>query len=540
MGCEDFGHPFSLTARLPGHTLGGMEEKHRLEYPQAVLAVMNSINPLKRRHLAFLLAGLALMLNCFAQNRGRGSGNPDAASVITYLGEASMPEAPLSVWYRQPARQWTEALPIGNGRLGAMVYGGVGRECLQLNEDTLWAGGPYDPANTNAPAALPEVRQLIFDGKYTEAERLISSKMMAKPLAQLPYETVGSLFLDFAPTNTVENYRRDLNLDTAVASVSYKSGGVAFLREVFSSPVDQVIVVRLTADKPGQITFAASMKTPQKALIGTEFGDTLVMSGTNGTAERIPGASEFEARVRVVASGGKTSTNDATVTVTGADSAILLIAAATSFKSYRDVSGNPEAITKGQIATAGKKTYKKLLAGHVAEHQRLFRRVELNLGQAGGMKSPTDERQKHFGEGNDPQFAALYFQFGRYLLISCSRPGGQPANLQGLWNESMSPSWGSKYTVNINTEMNYWPVDTANLGECIEPLTSMVLDLTDTGARTAREMYHARAGWCITIRIFGGRARRLTFPARACGRRAGRGCARTCGTTICSPGTRPT
>ena len=473
-----------------------MEKNLRLEYPQAVLAVMKSINPLKHRHLAILLAGFALMLNCFAQGRGRGSGNPDAASVITYQGEASMPEAPLSLWYRQPARQWTEALPIGNGRLGAMVYGGVGRECLQLNEDTLWAGGPYDPANTNAPDALPEVRQLIFDGKYTQAERLISSKMMAKPLAQLPYETVGSLFLDFAPTNTVENYRRDLNLDTAVASVSYKSGGVAFLREMFSSPADQVIVVRLTADKPGQITFTASMKTPQKATVGTESGDTLVMSGTNGMAERIPGALKFEARVRVVAQGGKTSTNDATVTVTGADSAILLIAAATSFKSYRDVGGNPEAITKGQIATAGKKTYKKLLAGHVAEHQRLFRRVELNLGQAGGMKSPTDERQKHFGEGNDPQFAALYFQYGRYLLISCSRPGGQPANLQGLWNESMTPPWGSKYTVNINTEMNYWPVDTANLGECIEPLTSMVLDLTDTGARTAREMYHAR-GWVV-------------------------------------------
>ena len=164
----------------------------------------------------------------------------------------------MSLWYRAPATKWTEALPVGNGRLGAMVFGGLEREQLQLNEDTLWAGGPYDPANTNAPAALPEVRQLIFDGKYTEAERLTSSKMMANPLAQLPYETVGSLFLDFAPTNTVENYRRDLNLDTAVASVSYKSGGVAFLREMFSSPADQVIVVRLTADKPGQITFTAT------------------------------------------------------------------------------------------------------------------------------------------------------------------------------------------------------------------------------------------------------------------------------------------
>ena len=404
--------------------------------------------------------------------------------------------APPVLSYGKPATAWTEALPIGNGRLGAMVFGGPERERLQLNEDTLWAGGPYDPNNTNALAALPEVRQLIFDGKYDAADKLISRSMMAVPLSQMQYETVGDLFLDFPKGTNIENYHRELNLDTAVSRVSYTSDGVAYVREVFSSPVEQVIVMRLTADRPGQISFVAGMKTPQAALIKTEAGNTLVMSGVNGSANGVKGALKFEARVRVLAQSGKIAAGTNSLSVEHADSVTLLIAAATSYKNYRDVSGNPEAIVKKQIAAAGKKSFNKLIAAHTAEHQRLFRRVELNLGESSATNLPTDERIKNFADGKDPQLAALYYQFGRYLLICCSRPGTQPANLQGIWNDSMNPPWGSKYTININTEMNYWPVDTANMGECVGPLTSMVMDLTQTGARTAKVMYNAR-GWVV-------------------------------------------
>ena len=257
----------------------------------------------------------------------------------------------------------------------------------------------------------------------------------------MPYETVGDLFLEFPTPATVENYRRELNLDTAVAGVSYTANGVTFKREVFSSPVDQVIVVRLTASQPGQISFTAGMNTPQKATIQAEGGDTLVMRGVNGQSDGIKGALKFQARVRVLAQGGKISDGADKISVTGADSATLLIAAATSYKNYHDVSGNPETIVKKQIADAGIKPFDRLLAAHVAEHQRLFRRVELNLGETDAMKLPTDERIRHFAGGKDPQLAALYFQFARYLLIGSSRPGGQPANLQGIWNDSMTPPW---------------------------------------------------------------------------------------------------
>jgi alpha-L-fucosidase 2 len=436
-----------------------------------------------------------MALNCTAQNLP-SSTNSNPAFRGEFIGQAPAPDEPLSLWYRRPAAKWVEALAVGNGRLGAMVFGGIDRERIQLNEDTLWAGGPYDPNNTNALAALPEVRRLIFEGNYTNAARLVGEKVMATPLRQMPYETVGDLWLKFADVTSVENYRRDLNLHTAIAGVTYTADGTAFTRQVFSSPVDQVIVVRLTADKPGRISFTAGMETPQKAAITTEGKDTLVMRGANGAAQGIPGALTFQSRVRVLGEGGKTTAGTNTISVSGADSVTLLIAAATSYKNLKDVSGDPEAIVRKQIRLASRKTYKSLRAAHVAEHQRLFDRVQLDLGVTDAVKLPTDERIKAVEQGDDPQLAALYFQFGRYLLISSSRPGGQPANLQGLWNESMDPPWGSKYTININTEMNYWPAEPCNLSECVEPLAAMVHDLTDTGARTARVMYHAR-GWVV-------------------------------------------
>lgn len=353
----------------------------------------------------------------------------------------------LVLWYEKPATQWIEALPVGNGRLGAMVFGGAASERLQLNEDTLYAGGPYDPNNRDALAALPEARRLIFEGKYEEANDLAGARMMARPIKQMPYETVGDLKLEFPGHLEFRNYRRELDLETATARVSYSSGGADFTREVFVSPVDQVIAVRLFCDHPKRISFFATLATPQKADITTAGSDMLVMLGGNGDASGVKGALRFQVRVLVLAHGGKTASGNGGIAVTNADSATILIAAATSYISYKDVSGDPESLTKAHLKTACKKAFERLHADHIREHRRLFDRVKLDLGTTDATGLPTDRRPAKFLEGADPHLATLYFQYGRYLLISSSRAGTQPANLQGLWNQSMTPPWESKYTI---------------------------------------------------------------------------------------------
>ena len=322
---------------------------------------------------------------------------------------------------------------------------------------------------------------------------------MSKPLAQMPYQTVGDLALTFLRVDAVENYRRDLDLATATAHVSFTTGGVAFSREVFASARDQVIVVRLTASRPGQISFEARMQTPQRATVEATADGDLVMRGVNGdgagtTADgrAMTGALRFEARVRVLPTGGTRGTTGDAVVVRGADAVTLLIAAATSYRTYEDVGADPAARVAAALDPASRKSIETLRAAHIGDYQELFNRVTLDLGSS--KRVPTDERVGGFGEGDDPGLAALYFQYGRYLLIASSRTGSQPANLQGLWNESMAPPWGSKYTININTEMNYWPALSTNLAETMDPLTAMVSDLSVTGARTAREMYGA-GGW---------------------------------------------
>ena len=417
-----------------------------------------------------------------------------SASVLSTSVGWGADEQELKLWYDKPAGQWVEALALGNGRLGAMVFGGVENDRLQLNEGTLWAGGPYDPSSPDALKALPEARKLIFDGRFSEAHHLIGSKMMARPMKQMQYATMGDLMLSFPHQGAVTGYRRELDLDTAMARTSYTHHGVTFVREMFASPVDQVIVVHLTSNKPGQIHFSATMVTPQKATVGGELPGTLVMSGVNAEAQGIPGALKFQARVRVLAQGGKTSVGKESVSVSGADSATLLIGAATSYKSYKDVSGDPEALTQACLAKAAKKPLAALRNDHLAQHQRMFRRVSLDLGVTAQAKLPTDQRITKFAEGNDPQLATLYYQFGRYLLMSCSRAGGQPATLQGLWNDSMNPPWDSKYTININTEMNYWPAEPANLAECTAPLIQMISELVEPGRRTAKVNWGA-GGW---------------------------------------------
>ncbi|MGA3121579.1 MAG: glycoside hydrolase family 95 protein [Polyangiaceae bacterium] len=402
--------------------------------------------------------------------------------------------SPLRLWYRHAAEEWTEALPIGTGRLGAMVFGGVDLDTLQLNEETLWSGGPYAPNNPEAKAALPLVRRLIFEGRYREAHDLAEARMMARPLRQMQYETAGELRLVSRPFGPVQDYERELDLDTGIARTRFTSGGVAYVREAFASAVDQVIVVRLSADRPGQIDVEVSLAAPQKTDTSV-FGDgMLVMRGANEGAEGIAGCLAFEVRADVDAVGGTRASTPGSISVCGADSVVVRIAAATSFESFRDVSGDPAAKTSGWMSSARRKSFDRLLGDHLVEHQRLFRRVAIDLGVTVAAGEPTDRRLRDSSRIDDPALAALYFQFGRYLLIACSRPGTQPANLQGLWNDSLTPPWGSKYTININTEMNYWPAEPANLAECVEPLFAMVEDLAETGAETARVHYGAR-GW---------------------------------------------
>ena len=424
-------------------------------------------------------------------------------------GEAPAPAEPLSLWYLQPATVWTSALPVGNGRQGAMMFGGVDSEVLCLNEDTLWAGGPYTPDNPEALSALAEVRQLIWDGKYANAQRLISQKMMAKPLGQLPYQPVGDLLLEFPSVATAVNYRRDLNFRTATASVQFTSDGVTFVRELFASAPDNVLVLRLTASKPGQISFKLSLRTNQNLTDEDRPGtdDTLILSGANRGAQGIAGALKFQCLSKILHSGGtlsftsrETASSGAArqsareYSLGGADSATILIASATSYKDFQNVSGDPNQIASDLIEKAAAKGYDTLRANQLADHRKLFDRVSLDLGPAQSTRLPTDQRIREFSKNSDPALVALYFQYGRYLLIASSRPGGQPANLQGLWNDLTQPPWGSKYTINFNAEMNYWPVTNTNLGECVEPLLGLVEDLQISGAKTAKTMYGAR-GW---------------------------------------------
>ncbi len=413
---------------------------------------------------------------------------------VSYVNPAEAPDGALNLWYRQPARQWEEALPVGNGRLGAMVFGDVAREHLQINEDTFWKGSPYTQNNPDALKLLPQVRQLIFEGKSREAGNL-ANQMLSKPIGQMSYQTVGDLRLNTPDVDQVSNYRRSLDIDNAIATTTYEVEGVKYTREVFATAADGVIVMRLSADKAGKISFDASFDTPQKVITRRiEGGNTLVVEGTPSDYRGIPSVLRFNCRVQVLPQGGTLTANNDSLSVQGANSALVLLDVATNFKNYRDTTGDPNAITSASLPKAASKSFGALRSAHIADYQKLFRRVTLDLGTSESAKLPTDERLKSFAQKSDPALVMLYFQFGRYLLISSSRPGGQPANLQGLWNNSTSPPWDSKYTININAEMNYWPAETTNLSELTEPLTRMVTELSQSGQSTAQVHYGAR-GW---------------------------------------------
>ncbi|NTU50857.1 MAG: glycoside hydrolase family 95 protein, partial [Candidatus Aminicenantes bacterium] len=408
------------------------------------------------------------------------------------------------LWYSHPADKWENAFPVGNGRLGAMVFGKTDEEEIQLNEETYWSGGPYSTVVKGGSKALPEIRKLVFDGNYKMAHILFGRNLMGSPVEQMKYQSLGRLVLRFPSKDPVTDYRHELDLDTAVVRTEYSQGGVRFTREVFSSPVDQVIVVRLRADKPGQISFRAQLQGERNEAhsnYATDYfrmdglaPDGLVVRGKSADYMGVTGALRYESRLKALPEGGSMSLDWDELVVTGADSVTLLVAAATNFVSYKDVSGDPRARVEAVLAPAAGRSFEALKAAHLGEHRRLFRRVTMTLPETPNSLLPTDERLKSFDGANDPSLGALIFQFGRYLLISSSRPGTQPANLQGIWNKDMNPMWDSKYTTNINTEMNYWPAEVGNLAECAEPLFRMIRELTDQGSQVARENYGA-GGW---------------------------------------------
>lgn len=408
---------------------------------------------------------------------------------------ASAASDPPTLWYRQPAARWEEALPIGNGKLGAMIFGGAAQERLQLNEGTLWGGAPYDPANPAAREAMPELRRLIFAGRYAEAEAFANAHVMAKPMRQMSYQVLGNLLLDFAGVSETRDYRRSLDLDSALAETGFTANGVTHRREVIASPGRNVIAVRLSVSKPGALDVTLGFASPQKsAKVRADGSAALLMTGTNTAEQTNPAGLRFAARLAAIPEGGTLAAEGERLVLRGATSVTLLIAMATSYRRYDDVGGDPEALTAAAIAGARGQRFDRIAADATAAHRRLFRRVTIDLGRTPAADLPTDQRVAANNAAADPALAALYFHYARYLLIACSQPGGQPATLQGLWNESIKPPWGSKYTININTEMNYWPAHSANLADCIEPLVQMIREIAETGARTARTMYGAR-GW---------------------------------------------
>jgi alpha-L-fucosidase 2 len=438
-----------------------------------------------------------------------------AATLASLACGFASADEPLRLRYARPAERWTEALPVGNGRLGAMVFGGVASERLQLNEATLWSGGPRDWNNPGARDVLSQVRAAIFAGDFVKATEL--AKKMQGPYNE-SYQPLGDLRLAWSgeAAGAPSSYERSLDLDRAVATVRYLVGEATFTREVFSSFPDQVIVVRLTCDRPGLIAFRVSADSPLRFAASTYGRDGLVLRGKApshvdpsylGSTDPIrydegQGAEgmTFDLRVRVLAEGGSVTSGGSTLIVAKADAVTLLISAGTSFngpgKSPGRAGRDATAEALRPVEAAARAPYADLVARHVADHQRLFRRVGLDLGSSQGASLlTTDARLERFVKGEaDPGLATLLYQYGRYLLIASSRPGGPPANLQGLWNDSMRPPWSSNWTLNINTEMNYWPAEVANLGDCHEPLLSFIEALAVNGRRTAEINYGAR-GW---------------------------------------------
>jgi len=392
------------------------------------------------------------------------------ALAILVAGAAAVAQpSPLTLWYDKPAELWTDALPVGNGRMGAMVFGGAAHERIQFNESTVWTGEPHDYSHKGAAKSLTQIRELLWAGKQKEAEDLAMKEFMSDPIRQRAYQSLGDLIIETAGAGSPTSYKRSLDLDTGIATTTFTANGIEWRREVFVSHPANAIVVHLTSSKPAPVT--ASLKC----------GHTNCKDGAALSGQVEDSAIRFDARLDIRTEGTSTT---------------FILTAATNFKNYRDVSADPAQRNAATLAAIGTKPYETLRAEHIRDHQALFRRVSLDLGATPASKLPTDERIAGFAHGTDPALVTLLFQFGRYLMIAGSRPGGQPTTLQGLWNDSNKPAWDSKYTDNINTEMNYWPVEETNLSECHLPLFDALKELAQSGAITAKEHYNA-GGWVL-------------------------------------------
>jgi alpha-L-fucosidase 2 len=438
--------------------------------------------PIDRRRLLSTAGAAGLMIPALSQAQTASPAQPLAP--------------PNRLWYTQPATEWVQALPVGNGRLGGMVFGGVAFERIQLNEDSFFAGSPYNPTNPKSGEGLPRVRQLVFEGKFREAEKLANETLISTPNKQMSYQPLGDLIMLFPGLDNTSRYERELDLEQAIVATEFNAGGNRHRREVFVSAVDQVMVVRLSSQRGKAITVDISLSTPQSATLETIDGDTIVIKGISPTQQGIDGKLPFEFRAKVIAPTGTLTSREGGVYVAGAEEVVILIAAATGYVRYNDISGDPVAKNAAMISAATAKGYAALKADHLKDYQTIYNRLSVDLGTSDAALKPTDERIRNYASGHDPHLAALYVQYGRYLLLSSSRGSRQPANLQGIWNDKINPSWQSKWTLNINAQMNYWPALPANLAETMPPLFDMVEDLSETGAKLAKDMYGAR-GWVV-------------------------------------------
>jgi len=440
------------------------------------------------------LSGTAMLAATLATRRGWAAAQDAIAESGAYV-----------LHFTKPAATWPDALPIGNGRLGAMVFGEPAMDRVQLNEESIWDGEPRDRNNPRASEAVPKIRELLFAGKIAEAEALATTDMLSVPRRMPCYQTLGDLRLDFSasgltPEVKVEDYRLELNLDTAIATTSFRHAGTSYVREVFSSAPDQIIVVRMTAKGPGKISFAARMDRPAHFATSSDGNDRLVLSGEAIPVNDNPGLPvkenpvgiSFYSKLLARAQGGTVASETGVLTVVNATAVTLLIDCATSYR-YPAGQAAMEAAVEKNLRAAASRSFEELKARHVADHQRFFRRAEIHLGKDVNAAMPTDQRVQRIKDGGeDVTLLPIYFQFGRYMLISSSRPGTLAANLQGIWNESVDPPWGSKYTVNINTEMNYWLAERANLADCHLPLFDLEDATRGPGSVTAKKYYKAR------------------------------------------------
>ncbi len=409
-------------------------------------------------------------------------------------------------WYTEPAKKWDEALPVGNGRLGAMVFGRNGEERIQLNEETYWSGGPYSTVVKSGHKVLPKIQRLVLEEKYLEAHNLFGRHLMGYPVEQQKYQSLANLHLFFKDQDSITDYRRWLDLETGVTGVTYKAHDITFKREVFASAPDQMIVVRITADRPASIYLKANirgLRNQAHSNYGTDYfrmdaygSDGLVLTGKSADYMGVTGQLKYEARIKANIEGGTIKTEGVDLVIDQADAVTLYVAAATNFVNYKNVTADQPVRVDQYFKSINGKAFGTMYEAALKDHKKYFDRVQLVLPITANSFLATPERIKSIQGSPDPALAALSYNFGRYIMIASSRPGTLAANLQGIWNDDMNPSWDSKYTTNINTQMNYWPVESSNLSECALPLFDLIKDVTDQGRKVASEHYGAR-GWVL-------------------------------------------